>query len=77
MVTAPASTGMTAISKNAVISQVQTNRGSFIQSMPGARMLKMVTMTLTAPMMEETPIMCTERMKKSVDGGPNLVDNGA
>jgi len=30
MVTAPASTGMTATSRKAVISQVQTNRGIFM-----------------------------------------------
>ena len=51
MVTAAASTGMTAMSRNAVMSQVQTNSGICIQPMPGARRLKMVTMTLMAPMM--------------------------
>ena len=60
-----------------MISQVHTNSGIFISVMPGARRLKMVTITLTAPMIDEIPIMCTEKMKKSVDAGPNFVDNGA
>ena len=56
MVTPPASTGMTAISRKAVISQVQTNSGIFIRVMPGARMLRMVVITLIAPMIEDMPI---------------------
>ncbi len=56
MVTAPASTGMTAISRYAVISQDQQNSGIFSKVMPGARMFMMVTMTLIAPMIEEAPI---------------------
>ena len=55
--TAPARTGITMISRNAVISQVQTNMGIFIRVMPGALMLKMVTMMLIAPSTEEIPIM--------------------
>ena len=70
MVTAPASTGMTAISRKAVISQVQTNRGIFIIFMPGARMFRIVAITLMAPMMEDTPIMWMAKMKKVVLGGP-------
>ncbi len=57
MVTAPARTGITAISRKAVISQVHTNSGIFIRVMPGARRLNTVTITLMAPMMEEIPIM--------------------
>jgi len=59
MVTAPANTGMMAINRNAVINQVQTNNGIFISVIAGARMLKIVAMMLIAPMMEETPNMCT------------------
>ena len=70
MVTTPASTGMTAINRNAVISQVQTNRGIFIRVMPGARMLRMVAMTLMAPMIEDTPMICTAKIKNVVLGGP-------
>ena len=57
MVAPPASTGITAIKRYAVISQVQQNKGIFNKFMPGARMLRMVTMTLIAPMMDEAPIM--------------------
>ena len=63
MVTTPASTGITAISRKAVISQVQQNSGSFIMVMPGARMLRMVAMILIAPMIELIPIMWMAKMK--------------
>src|SRR5574343_287735 len=62
MVTAPAKTGMIAINKNAVINQVHTNNGIFIKVMPGARILKMVAITLMAPMIEEIPSKCTEKI---------------
>ena len=64
MVTQPASTGITAISRKAVISQVQTNSGIFIRVMPGARRLRMVAMMLIAPMIELIPIRCTAKIKK-------------
>ena len=69
MVTAPASTGITATSKNAVISQVHTNRGIFIYVMPGARRFITVAMMLMEPMMEDSPRTCTEKIKKVTDGG--------
>ena len=53
IVTDPASTGMTAISRYAVINQVQTNSGIFISVMPGARMLRMVVMMLIDPMIDD------------------------
>src|ERR1700755_851816 len=53
IVTAPASTGITAISKYAVMSQVHTNIGIFMSVMPGARMLRMVVMMLIEPMIDE------------------------
>jgi hypothetical protein len=56
MVTAPASTGITAMSRYAVISQLHTNSGMRSRLMPGARMFMMVTMTLMAPRMEDAPI---------------------
>ena len=64
IVTQPASTGITAISRKAVISQVQTNSGIFIRVMPGARRLRMVAMMLIAPMIELMPIRCTAKIKK-------------
>jgi len=63
MVTQPASTGITAISRNAVISQVHTNSGIFIRVMPGARRLRMVATTLIAPMIELMPIRWMAKIK--------------
>jgi hypothetical protein len=57
MVTAPASTGITAISRKAVISQVHTNSGIFIRVMPGARMFRTVAMMLMEPMIDDRPRM--------------------
>jgi hypothetical protein len=52
IVTAPASTGITAISRKAVISQVQTEQRHLQQVMPGARMFMIVAMMLIAPMID-------------------------
>ncbi|CPI28894.1 Uncharacterised protein [Bordetella pertussis] len=76
MVMAAASTGSTAISRNAVISQVQQNSGIFISVMPGARMFSTVTMMLIAPMMDEAPMMCSAKMVRSMPG-PIWADSGA
>src|SRR2546430_8285855 len=62
MVTAPASTGITAISRYAVISQVHTNSGRRSSVRAGARMFMMVTMTLMAPRIEEAPIRWMEKI---------------
>ena len=59
MVTAPANTGITAINKNAVINQVQTNNGISIIFIDGARILKMVAIMLIAPIIDEIPNKCT------------------
>ena len=56
IVTAPASTGITAINRYAVISQVQTNIGILRSHMSGARILMIVTMMLIEPMIELMPI---------------------
>ena len=55
MVTAPAKTGMVAISKYAVMSHVHTNIGIFINVIPGGRMLKIVATMLIEPMTDEIP----------------------
>src|SRR5690606_30140687 len=68
MVIAPARTGITAISRYAVISQVQQNMGIFISVMPGARMFSTVTMMLIEPMMDEAPRMCIAKIPTSIDG---------
>ena len=49
------------------MSHVQTNSGIFISVMPGARMLRMVTMMLIEPMMELAPRMCSAKMPPSID----------
>src|SRR6202158_227775 len=67
MVTAPASTGITAISREAVISQVHTNSGMSNSVIPGARMFTMVTMTLMAPRIEEAPIRWIEKISIGKD----------
>ncbi len=46
-----------------MISQVHTNSGIFIRVMPGARMFRMVTITLIAPITEEIPMRCTEKIR--------------
>ena len=77
MVTAPASTGITAISKYAVINQVQTNIGIFISVMPGARIFRIVAMMLMLPMIDDAPMMCTAKIKNVTDGGAYVVLSGA
>ena len=76
MVIAPASTGITAISRKAVISQVQTNIGIFINVMPGARRLRMVTTMLIEPMIDEAPRMWIAKIPRSMPG-PICTDSGA
>ena len=70
MVTTPASTGITAINKKAVINHVQANSGIFIMVMPGARIFNTVTTILIAPIIDEAPMTCTAKIKKVVEGGP-------
>ena len=62
MVTAPANTGITAINKKAVINHVHTNNGISIIFMAGARILKIVAIMLIAPIMDEIPNKCTEKI---------------
>jgi hypothetical protein len=69
IVTTPAKTGITAINKYAVISQLHTNNGIFINVMPGALILNIVVMIFMDPKIEETPITWTENIKKlTVEG---------
>ena len=65
IVTAPASTGITAISRYAVMSHVHTKSGIFMSVMPGARMLRIVVMMLIEPMIDEAPRMWTARIVMS------------
>src|SRR6476660_1314912 len=66
IVTEPASTGITAISRYAVMSQVQTNSGIFSSVMPGARMFRIVVMMLIDPMIDDAPMMCTAKIVMSM-----------
>src|SRR3569623_1192582 len=75
MVTAPASTGITAISRNAVISQVQVKSGILSRSIFGARRFRIVAMMLMAPMIEELPIMWIAKMAKAT-ALPPWMDSG-
>ena len=45
--------------------------------MPGALIFIIVTITLMAPMIEDAPIICTEKMKKVTLGGAYVVESGA
>ena len=66
IVTAPASTGIAAISRNAVISQVQQNIGILNRPMPGARMFRIVVMMLIEPMIDDAPMMWTAKITMSI-----------
>ena len=55
MVTAPANTGIAAISRKAVITHVQTKSGIFMSVIPGARMFIIVAMILMAPRIDDIP----------------------
>src|SRR4051794_3805308 len=76
MVTAPASTGMTASNRYAVTSQVQQNIGIFISVMLGVRMLSIVVMILMPPMIDDAPIKWMAKIVMSMPI-PICVDNGA
>ncbi len=78
MVIAPASTGSASSSRKAVISTDHTNSGILCRVMPGARMLKMVVMKLTAPRIELAPARCSEKIAMSTAGPAEPdVDSGA
>lgn len=55
LVIAPANTGRESRRRKAVISTDQTKSGSLCLNLPGARLLKIVTMKLIAPRIEAAP----------------------
>src|SRR5690606_38941332 len=65
---APARTGSDSSSRKAVTSTDHANSGILWMVMPGARMLKMVVMKLTGPVIDEAPAMCSDRIAKSTAG---------
>src|SRR3546814_8025360 len=70
MVMAPPSTGNASSSRKAVTSIDHTNSGILCSVMPGARMLKIVVMKLTAPRIEDAPVRCIEKITMSTDMTP-------
>ncbi len=58
------------------MSHVHTNIGIFISVMPGARMFRIVTMMLMAPMIDDAPKMCAPKIARSWPG-PICTDSGA
>jgi hypothetical protein len=67
MVIAPARTGKLNSNKNAVIKTAQTNRGTLFIVIPRQRMLKIVTIKLIAPAIEETPAKCKAKILISTE----------
>src|SRR5260363_6654 len=76
IVTAPASTGITASSRKAVTRPGHANNGLFLQLLPGARIFKMVTTILIAPIIDDAPMIWIAKISKSIPG-PIWVDKGA
>jgi hypothetical protein len=68
MVIAPARTGRDSKSRKAVIRILQTKRGIAYSAIPRARMLKMVTIKLIAPRMEDIPARWRLKIPKSTAG---------
>ncbi len=59
-------TGMAKTSRNCVTRIIQVKTGMRIRLMPGARMLRMVTIRLMAPVSEARPVICRARTQKSM-----------
>jgi hypothetical protein len=68
LVGSPASTGKESKSKKAVIKTLHTNSGITYSGIPGARILKIVTIKLIAPRIEDIPARCRLKMLKSTAG---------
>jgi len=67
-VIAPANTGKDNNNKNAVINTAQTYKGNLCINIPGLRMLKIVTIKLIAPKIEDAPAICKLKIAKSTEG---------
>jgi hypothetical protein len=53
-------------SRNCVTRLIQVNTGIFMSVMPGARMLRQVTIRLIAPVSEAMPVMMRPMFQKSM-----------
>jgi hypothetical protein len=78
IVIAPAKTGKDNNNKKAVIKTAHTYKGSLCINIPGLRILKIVTIKLIAPNIEETPAICKLKIAKSTEGPEcaKPLDNG-
>lgn len=65
---APARTGSESSNKNAVIRMLQTKRGSMYTGIPRAFILKIVTIKLIAPRIEDIPAKWRLKIPKSTAG---------
>jgi len=68
LVIAPAKTGIDSRSRKAVISTAHTKSGILCINSPGARLLKIVTIKLIAPLKEEAPDRCRLKIARSTAG---------
>jgi hypothetical protein len=68
LVIAPAKTGRDSRSRKAVIRTDHTKRGILCLNIPGARILKIVTMKLIAPIIDDAPDRCRLKIARSTDG---------
>lgn len=68
IVRAAARTGKEKARRKEVISTDQTKRGTLDQVIPKVFILKIVTIKLIAPRIEETPAICKLRIPKSTAG---------
>jgi hypothetical protein len=78
IVIAPATTGNEITNKNAVTKIPHPNKGILCINIPGARMLKIVTIKLIDPKTEDAPEICKLKIAKSTEGPecPWIEDNG-
>lgn len=68
IVKAAAKTGKEKAKRKEVIKTDQTKRGTLDQDIPKVFILKIVTIKLIAPKIDETPAMCNLRIPKSTAG---------
>jgi hypothetical protein len=68
IVIAPANTGNDNNNNTAVIKTAQAYKGNLCINIPGQRILKIVTIKLIAPKIEEAPAKCKLNIAKSTEG---------
>jgi len=67
IVIAPARTGKDNNNNTAVIKTDQTNKGTFSIDIPYPRIFKIVEIKLIAPIIDEAPAKCKEKIAKSTE----------